>query len=41
MDSRGFAGAHRRTWFAPAPWGWGDTVLLASATVPLVVAVVR
>ncbi len=40
MDSRGFAGARRRTWFAPAPWGWADTVLLLLAALPLVVAVV-
>jgi energy-coupling factor transport system ATP-binding protein len=41
MDSRGFAGAQRRTWFASAPWGRGDTVLLLCAAVPLVVAVLR
>ena len=41
MDSRGFAGARRRAWFAAAPWGWGDTVLVVAATIPLVVAVLR
>lgn len=41
MDSRGFAGAQRRTWSAPAPWSRGDSVLLLCATVPLVVAVLR
>jgi energy-coupling factor transport system permease protein len=41
MDARGFAGAHRRTWAEPAPWGFGDTVLLlvggALAVLPWVV----
>ena len=39
MDSRGFATARARTWWAPAPWRWGDTLLVLLATVPLVVAV--
>lgn len=28
MDARGFATAQRRTWAEPAPWRWGDTVIL-------------
>lgn len=39
MDARGFASASRRTWFAPAPWRWADTLLVAGSLVPLVVAV--
>ncbi len=39
MDSRGFATARARTWGAPAPWRWGDTVLVLLATLPLAVAV--
>ena len=39
MDARGFASASRRTWFAPAPWRWADTLLVLGSLVPLVVAV--
>ncbi|GGB79330.1 ABC transporter ATP-binding protein [Knoellia flava TL1] len=39
MDARGFASASRRTWFAPAPWRWADTLLVVGSLVPLVVAV--
>ncbi len=39
MDARGFATATARSWWMPAPWRWRDTVLVALATVPLVVAV--
>lgn len=28
MDARGFATASRRTWAEPAPWRWGDTLVL-------------
>ncbi|PKW27710.1 ATP-binding cassette domain-containing protein [Phycicoccus duodecadis] len=38
MDARGFATAQRRTWWAPAPWRLRDTVLVALAALPLVVA---
>ncbi len=31
MDARGFAGATRRTWAEPAPWTWGDSVILTTA----------
>jgi energy-coupling factor transport system permease protein len=38
MDARGFAGAQRRTWAEPAPWRWGDTLILlagiAAAALP-------
>jgi energy-coupling factor transport system ATP-binding protein len=40
MDARGFATARARTWWAPAPWRWGDTLLVAAATLPFAVAVV-
>ena len=39
MDARGFATAQSRSWWMPAPWHWRDTLLVALATVPLVVAV--
>ncbi|MDT0212866.1 ATP-binding cassette domain-containing protein [Rothia sp. ARF10] len=39
MDARGFASASRRTWFAPAPWRWADTLLVVGSLAPLVVAV--
>jgi energy-coupling factor transport system ATP-binding protein len=39
MDARGFATAQARTWWAPAPWRWGDTVLVAAAALPIAVAV--
>ncbi len=39
MDARGFATAQRRSWWAPAPWTRRDTVLVALATLPLLVAV--
>lgn len=39
MDARGFATAVARSWWMPAPWRWRDSVLVALATVPLVVAV--
>ncbi len=39
MDARGFATATARSWWMPAPWRVRDTVLVALATVPLVVAV--
>jgi energy-coupling factor transport system permease protein len=32
MDARGFAGAFRRTWASPAPWGLGDSLLLVAAS---------
>jgi energy-coupling factor transport system permease protein len=32
MDARGFAGASRRTWAAPAPWRLGDSLLLVVAS---------
>jgi energy-coupling factor transport system ATP-binding protein len=38
MDARGFATAHRRTWWAPAPWCLADSLLVAAASVPMVVA---
>jgi energy-coupling factor transporter transmembrane protein EcfT len=31
MDARGFATAGDRTWAEPAPWRWGDTLLLLIA----------
>lgn len=31
MDARGFAGADRRTWAEPAPWGAADTFVLLLA----------
>ena len=40
MDARGFATATARSWWMPAPWRVRDTVLVALATLPLVVAVV-
>ena len=40
MDARGFATATARSWWEPAPWRWRDSVLVALATLPLVVAVV-
>ncbi len=39
MDARGFATATARSWWMPAPWRLRDTVLVALATVPLVVAI--
>ncbi|WP_377639843.1 ATP-binding cassette domain-containing protein [Oryzobacter terrae] len=39
MDARGFATASSRTWWVAAPWRWRDTVLVALASLPLVVAV--
>ena len=39
MDARGFATAQARSWWMPAPWHWRDTLLVALATVPLLVAV--
>jgi energy-coupling factor transport system ATP-binding protein len=38
MDARGFATAYRRTWAAAAPWRTPDTLVVAAALVPLVVA---
>jgi energy-coupling factor transport system ATP-binding protein len=38
MDARGFSTAHRRTWWAPAPWRSADTVLIAASLLPLAVA---
>jgi energy-coupling factor transport system ATP-binding protein len=38
MDARGFATALARSWWMPAPWRWRDTLLVALATVPLLVA---
>ena len=35
MDARGFAVAGRRTWAAPAPWRWPDTVIVLVALLPL------
>lgn len=32
MDARGFAGASDRTWAEPAPWRWGDWLVLTLAT---------
>ncbi|HEX2704954.1 MAG TPA: ATP-binding cassette domain-containing protein [Candidatus Lustribacter sp.] len=31
MDARGFAAAHRRTWFVGAPWRRADTAVIAAA----------
>ena len=39
MDARGFATARARSWWMPAPWRFRDTLLVAAATLPLVVAV--
>lgn len=39
MDARGFASAARRTWFAPAPWRWPDTLVVVGALVPIAAAV--
>ena len=39
MDARGFATAQSRSWWLPSPWRVRDTLLLALATLPLVVAV--
>jgi len=39
MDARGFATATARSWWMPSPWRPRDTLLVALATVPLVVAV--
>jgi energy-coupling factor transport system ATP-binding protein len=39
MDARGFATAQRRTWWSPAPWRLGDTVLVLVAALPLVLAI--
>ncbi len=39
MDARGFATATRRTWWASAPWRTADTVVVISAAVPALVAV--
>jgi len=39
MDARGFATAQSRSWWLPAPWRVRDTLLVALATMPLVVAV--
>ena len=39
MDARGFATAQSRSWWMPAPWHGRDTLLVALATVPLLVAV--
>ena len=39
MDARGFATAHRRTWFETAPWRWRDTALVVLSALPLVAAV--
>ena len=39
MDARGFATARSRSWWMPAPWHARDTLLVALATVPLLVAV--
>ena len=35
MDARGFSTAYRRTWWAPAPWRWSDSALIALSAVPL------
>ncbi|MGI8578547.1 MAG: energy-coupling factor transporter transmembrane component T family protein [Nocardioidaceae bacterium] len=32
MDARGFAQASRRSWAEPAPWQWGDWLVLALAS---------
>ncbi len=40
MDARGFATARARSWWLPAPWRWRDTLLVALATLPALVAVV-
>ena len=40
MDARGFATARARSWWMPAPWPWRDTLLVALATLPALVAVV-
>ncbi|HET6969289.1 MAG TPA: ATP-binding cassette domain-containing protein, partial [Ornithinibacter sp.] len=40
MDARGFATAQSRSWWMPAPWYRRDTLLVALATLPLLVAVV-
>ena len=39
MDARGFATAQRRSWWAPAPWRGRDSLLVALAVLPLLVAV--
>ncbi|WP_435200919.1 ATP-binding cassette domain-containing protein [Janibacter sp. GS2] len=39
MDARGFASAGRRTWAAPAPWRWPDSLVVLAACVPIVVVV--
>ncbi len=39
MDARGFATAQARSWWAPAPWGWGDSLLVGLGSLPLIVAV--
>ena len=39
MDARGFATAQARSWWKRAPWHWGDSLLVALATVPLGVAI--
>jgi energy-coupling factor transport system permease/ATP-binding protein len=39
MDARGFATARARSWWMPAPWPWRDTLLVALATLPALVAV--
>ncbi len=38
MDARGFATAHRRTWYAPAPWRVADWALVLGSLIPLAVA---
>ena len=38
MDARGFASASRRTWFAPAPWRTGDTLVVVASLVPIAAA---
>ena len=39
MDSRGFATATSRSWWSPAPWRRGDTLLVVLAALPLAVAI--
>ncbi len=38
MDARGFATAHRRTWYTPAPVGRADILVVALSVVPLALA---
>jgi energy-coupling factor transport system ATP-binding protein len=40
MDARGFATAYRRTWWGPARWRLGDTVIVLLAALPAIMALV-